>query len=159
MDDLIYILIGIIWIVFSIIKGTQKNPKTPTGSNPNPSPGNKSTFEEMLEEWLPQMTEAHRDVEEEYDNQSEVPVFSAEDSSVYKSAYEPLVNKYKEFDYDVEIISLEELDEIQPSLSSYERYEQKEDASTGNFEQINLSESFDLRKAVIYSTILERPYV
>jgi hypothetical protein len=159
MDDLIYILIGVIWIVFSIIKGTQKNTKTPAGSTPNTPPGNKSTFEEMLEEWLPQMTEARRYEEDDYDNQPEVPVISSEDSSVYKSAYEPLVNKYEEFDYDVEIISLEELDEIQPSLSNYERYEQKEDASVGNFEQINLSESFDLRKAVIYSTILERPYV
>jgi len=159
MEDLIYILIGVIWIVFSIIKGTQKNAKKPAGTTQSKPSEKKSTLEEMLEEWLPPMPEPKYEAEEEIEYEGDYPAYSYEESPAYESSYDFHSDNYDEIEYETEIVSLEELDEIKPSLVAGNSNDADLAAIDHNHETFAEVETFNLRKAVIYNAILERPYV
>jgi hypothetical protein len=142
MDDFIYVLIGIIWLAFSVIKGSQKK-KAAMAKRPaaEESTSQNSTFEEIMAEIL-----GTNEVKPTQQNQT----------------FEPLVE---------EVVEEEEVGNAYQSLEDLylkERLNNKQELQIEKPENNNLEpqilkrisreQQFDLRKAIIYQTILERPY-
>lgn len=151
MEDYIYIIIGIIWIVFSVIKGSQKNKKIHNADYEEDIPEKRSALEEFLGELLPPM-ERKEVTYESYDEETIAELSEAipekymaysgmnwEESTYDKDSSGQVKNQHRQ------LISIPEDDDALEVL----------DSESTNF---NSWEAFDLRKAVIFSSILERPY-
>ncbi len=168
MEDYIYILIGLLWIVFSIIKANKKkNIAIPDEADEyeeyedfeESSHEQKSTFDELLEEFLGEGSTA----------KSQSKPFKAEPEQTVDSIF----NMDKPATFTPEIENKEDIaseideDPLEPiyimdesERISEERLTQTavtDDYSSPLMRTIQ-KKHFDLRKAVIYSTILHRPY-
>ncbi|MDP2236834.1 MAG: hypothetical protein Q8J88_10405 [Bacteroidales bacterium] len=151
MEDYIYIIIGIIWIVFSVIKGSQKNKKIHDTDYEEDIPEKRSALEEFLEELLPPM------------EKKEVAYESYDDETIAELS-EAIPEKYMAYsgmnweEYNHEEDNAGHVKKQSSALitksEDKENYEAFEDESRN----YKTWEAFDLRQAVIYSTILERPY-
>lgn len=151
MEDLIYVLLALLWIVFSVVKARQNPTAKPTAeSQPRP----KTSWEQMLEELLPPEAE-----DEEYS--TDAPVYEAPStaevagSGQYVSPYEA----YNTFDFQTEnavpeIISLEDTDDVSPLFSEAGM---KGDLTQAQGHHYDPKLLVELRRAVVYSAILERP--
>jgi hypothetical protein len=151
VEDLIYILIGVVWIAFSIYKGMQKKKQqTPPPDDvdydyePEPEPEKKKTaFESFLDEIL---------VEEE-----PVPYKPVE--------YEPVSESTPETKPTEKIFSYDDYYEESNVQEGFEVYKGADTQSTIKKQPLSTSHKkrrkphFNLRKAVIYSEILKRPYL
>ena len=152
MEDLIYVLLALLWIVFSIIKGRQKQTSKPSAeSQPRP----KTSWEQMLEELLPPEAE---------DNEEYIPETPAYETTAptqqagtrqYVSPYEA----YKTFDFQAEettpeIISLEESEDTSPLFSVPLMAGDLTQSQGYHYDPKLLVE---LRRAIVYNAILERP--
>lgn len=140
-EDFFYILVGLIWVAFSIYKGMQKKKsKQTTGDKVK----KKSVLETLMDEFL----------EKEQQPQSEPIIYQA-----------PVV--------DDELIEEKAEDEIFSYDSMYERsnyietddvYTKKPAAKSALKSNLTIphktkrKQQFNLRKAVIYSEILNRRY-
>jgi hypothetical protein len=157
VEDFIYILIGIIWIAFSIYKGfksSQKKKTEPTHydetyeEEPESSSGDqakKSVFDSFLEEIMSEKEPAPKPVEVE------------KKAEKTPTRYEDLAEK-EPFSYDD---FYEERNYIEPS----DVYDDKGTATRPTKQtelvthlQRRRKPRIDLRKAVIYSEILNRRY-
>lgn len=145
-EDFIYIIIGLVWIVFSIYKGAQKNKarkKTTTPSDPE-SKKTTSIFDSFLENIMKdEEATTFEPVELHPNKDEEVEIKKVESEKIF--SYDDLV---EESNY----------------LSKTDVYEEKAvTTSTLNQElrthlkQAKTKPRFDLRKAIIYSEILNRP--
>lgn len=145
-EDFIYIIIGLVWIVFSIYKGAQKNKarkKTTTPSDPE-SKKTTSIFDSFLENIMKdEEATTFEPVELQPNKDEEVEIKKVESEKIF--SYDDLV---EESNY----------------LSKTDVYEEKAvTTSTLNQElrthlkQAKTKPRFDLRKAIIYSEILNRP--
>ena len=150
MEDYIYILIGIIWVVFSVIKGSQKNKQTQYAEDEDTIPERKSTLEEFLEELLPPM-------------EKPTVTYQSYDDEAIAEIEEAIPEKYLAYsgmnweEYETNENSSDNIGISHSSLTSnqeQEFFETNED-DLGYFRG---GYEFDLRKAVIFSSILERPY-
>jgi hypothetical protein len=151
MEDYIYIIIGIIWIVFSVIKGSQKNKKIHTTDYEEDIPEKRSALEEFLEELLPPM-EKKEVTYESYDDEAIAELSEAIPEKYM--AYSGM--NWEEYSHD-EDKSVQVKKHSRPLISKSE----DEDTVEASDDESSYSitwEAFDLRKAVIFSTILERPY-
>jgi hypothetical protein len=150
MEDYIYILIGIIWVVFSVIKGSQKNKQPQYTEDEDAIPERKSTLEEFLEELLPPVEKPSVT----YQSYDEEAIAESEDVVPDKYLAYSGMNYY---DYESNMNSSDSGLNSRSSLISNEEEEIFEDTQDdlSYFKDGNI---FDLRKAVIYSSILERPY-
>lgn len=146
-EDFIYIIIGLVWIVFSIYKGAQKNKarkKTTTPSDPE-SKKTTSIFDSFLENIMK---------DEEATNFEPVELQPNKDEEVEIKK----VESEKIFSYD-------DLVEESNYLSKTDVYEEKAVTTTStlnqelrtHLKQAKTKPRFDLRKAIIYSEILNRP--
>jgi|GEM_PF-1338894 hypothetical protein len=163
MEDYFYILIGILWVVFSVIKASRKNnqPQPHEGSEET---GRRTTLEDILGELLEK--EEYTEPDTVTRKTSEATVTSSE---INQPVYESLEAEYTQpslySQYTGEITDDNLLKGIYESL--------EDDTEVKSMTINNLSDSdntitetrtetqnhsFDLRKAVIYSVILERPY-
>lgn len=150
MEDYIYILVGIIWVVFSIIKGRQQNKPSKQSEDHSPTPGKKSSLEEFLEEFLP----PERQPETIYESYDDDVVNRHEEVPLENTEYQAYSGIFED-NFNDEAQSLEEIDySPKMSLTSFENDEEAftEDQAPNRFH-------FDLRQAVIYNTILSRSYV
>jgi len=153
MEDYIYIIIGIIWLVFTVIKNNQKKAQQQqdVGQKPAssvPPIAEAKTFEDILTEILnpvapvpsPQMM---TEPEEYYTEETISPEIVLEEA---RTEYQ----------------SLEEIfaAEAEERLASRSVAEMPEDSSKSilSEEKHDVLNRIDLRKAVIYQAILERPY-
>lgn len=151
MEDLIYVLLALLWIVFSVVKARQKPTAKPTAeSQPRP----KTSWEQMLEELLPPEAE-----EEEYS--TDAPAYEAPapaevaGSGQYVSPYEA----YNTFDFQAEntipeIISLEDTDGVSPVFAESGM---KGDLTQDQGYHYDPKLLAELRRAIVYNAILERP--
>ncbi|MEE4259470.1 MAG: hypothetical protein V2I62_06910 [Bacteroidales bacterium] len=143
-EDFFYILIGIVWIAFSIYQG-QKKRKQKSASQPT-TEKKKSFFESLLDEF----TEKNQQFEETHDDVISPALETIEvDENVFEE---------KKFSYD-DYYEERNYEEAEDVLSEKESF-----AKSISDQQIKPSRrkkgkpQFDLRKAVIYSEILKPRY-
>lgn len=165
MEDYIYILIALLWIVFSVIKANKKkNAALPDEADEfeefeESTQEQRSTFDELLEEFLgedsgtksksrPVQTEPQQTVESIFDfdqPKTFTPEIEEKDDITSEIDEEPLEPVYI-------------MEEDEPITG--ESLTQKTDTDNYDTSRIRAMQKkqFDLRKAVIYSSILHRPY-
>ncbi|PKP52063.1 MAG: hypothetical protein CVT92_10700 [Bacteroidetes bacterium HGW-Bacteroidetes-1] len=148
MEDYIYIVIGIIWIVFSIVKAKQKNRPREGMEDEEQLPRKKSSLEELFEEIMPSSLKEEV-VYESYDDIVEEEAYSIPGYEAYSGMVENETHNEK-------IISLEEMDD--PRHLLHNTVEDEKYHSWSPSPILKDMDFFDLRKAVLYSAILERPY-
>ncbi len=141
MDDFLYILIGAAWLAFTIYSKNQKQKNKKLEKNNSQSEteprkeGISSLFESLLSE-------------EEYNTQQNHYVENVEQSNIIPSVSE--VN-YSE--------NLSQFQETSPETFEMAEVEKDIDNNIIKEEIFNGNDiDFNLRKAVIYSEILKRPY-
>ena len=141
-EDILYILIGIIWVVFSIYQA-KKRKKQKSESQPG-AKKKKSFFETLIDE----MTEQNQ-------QQTDIPY------DIDSTVTEPMVkleNEYEEkkYTYDDEEGNYDEIKEVisttEPLTKQIPKHEQKSHLTKRK------KIRFDLKKAVIYSEILKPKY-
>lgn len=152
-EDFLYIIIGLIWVAFSIYKGTQKKKsvaRRDAGDKSNeipPEEKKKSFFDEFLnqivteEEPLPyepvtSETSYSEPYSEEKEEEKEEKVFSYDDF-VEESNYKEENDVY----------------DFKPAIEADVKDELK-----SHLKSTNDHSRFDLKKAIIYSEILNRRY-
>jgi hypothetical protein len=138
MEDLIYILLGLAWVVFSVIKGVKKNQTPHTTERP------KSELEEIFGEFFPSSKEEEPEYDTLEDNSPEYLEEEVKPASIF-DAYSGEMN-------EVEITSLEDA-EISGVTFIHEEIKEKVE----NNERFEHIPSFNLRQAIIYQTVLQRP--
>jgi len=152
-EDFIYIIIGLIWVAFSIYKGTQKKKSVArrdlndTSEEVPQEEKKKSFFDEFLNQivteeepppYEPVTTETSysEPIVEEQEEEEEKKVFSYDDF-------------YEESNYNVE----NDVYEVKPALEVDVKDELKSQLKGKNDQS-----RFNLKKAIIYSEILNRRY-
>ena len=147
-EDFIYILIGVVWIGFSIYKGVSKNKalkqQSPAGEKPQPKP--KSAFDSFLENL---MHEEEKQVPHE-------PVEVEEEVKVDLSVSEP--EKEKVFSYDDYYDEGNQIEQYQVLIKETAQKPTLDKKLNPRLKKQTKKPQFDLRKAVIYSEILNRRY-
>jgi hypothetical protein len=163
MEDYFYILVGILWIVFSVIKARSKN-KQSQSEDTTEETGRRSTLEDILGELLEN---------EEYQQPEPIPqkkavetITSSENTeTTYQSLEEAFTVPEVYSQYTGEITDDNLLKGIYESLEDEKEVKL---VTTNNLTDTDntipenktrlINRDFDLRKAVVYSVILERPY-
>lgn len=141
-EDFFYILIGIIWIAFSIYQG-QKKRRQKSSSQPA-TKKKKSFFETLLDE----VTEKNQQHEEVYDSEVEVSP-AVEDVKIYEEKKFSYDDYYEERNYEKAedvLIKNKPTEQYFPDQKLKSRFVKKRKSR------------FDLKKAVIYSEILKPKY-
>lgn len=149
MDDILYILIGVVWLILGIYKNSQKN-KSKMAKQPKPikqtiphtskEPKN-STIKEIFGDFF----------QEEEVETNEKP-FNYEDIDEMADA---TYSQYKVKNYNLE---------NENDINTYKKEVDERKVSTDrienddNFEVNHELEEFDARKAIVYSAIIQRPY-
>jgi len=148
-EDFIYILAGLVWVAFSIYKGSQKQKKAKSGGAENKK--SKSVIEDFIGDYL--------GVKEEIVYQ---------DEAVSSEKGEELIEETGEVEpqkgtYNPEVISFDDEYEKDNSFKEKVLLTQEED----RIEKIRVTNKrkpiqkkklrFNVKKAVIYSEILRRP--
>lgn len=143
-EDFFYILIGIIWIAFSIYQG-QKKRKQKSATQPT-AEKKKSFFETLLDE----VTEKNQQFEETYDDdiQPEIDTIEAVENTFdeKKFSYDDYYEERNYEEAEDSIIKNESL--TQPILTQNKKPGSRKSRKP----------RFDLRKAVIYSEVLKPKY-
>jgi hypothetical protein len=157
MGDYIYILIGIIWVIYSLYSASQKAaqkkqnsglpPSGPSQSSPLPIPGNQGGGKSLLE-----------DIFRELSGESK-PIQQAEKPAPIQTVVQPVQVKH----VAKPVKSSAQYDRISGYAANYTQKEVQSDRISGaNEEQPYKNESytkkFDLREAVIFSELLNRKY-
>lgn len=175
MDDFLYIIIGVIWVIYSLYSNKQKQDKkramrdaqTQGGAPPQEIPRPRSFLEEILMGDVNQPQPLYDEVEEFEEVKEVEKVKKAEGGHKYKS----MADTYNAKTRSVESGSLEKIVEEVPLSyfdnqyamrnrgESVERMDQnqilKEDEEISH-ERVGY---FDLKTAVIYAEILNLRYV
>lgn len=142
-EDYLYIFIGLVWIGFSIYKARQKKKSVSPGKT---SPEKeKSFFENLVNEFL--------------DEKPESPYVA----EVYKKE---ATRKEKTTDFqEKKVFSYDDYYEESNALNDFDVFEKNTTISTHKTDNIKSNENkrkknsrIDLRKAVVYSEILNRKY-
>lgn len=154
MEDYIYIIIGLIWLVFTVVKGNQKKKSQQQAASGNateavPEPIEQKTFEDILSEILnPTATLTNQPAPIEHEEE----VFNMEAEAVAVNEEE------KRTEYQ----SLEEIfaAEAESRLAAVSVMEMPEDDAiiASQAQNRKPKNTIDLRKAIVYQAILERPY-
>lgn len=148
-EDYIYIIIGLIWIVFSIYKGAQKNKaRKQTPVSPESEPEEKepsSIFDSFLGKLMKEEEEVpYEAVELQPKTDESIQVAHAESDKIF--SYDDLVE-------DSNYLNKTDVYEDKAVTKSTLNQELKT-----HLKQSKTKPRFDLRKAVIYSEILNRRY-
>jgi hypothetical protein len=145
MEDFIYILIGIIWLVFSVVKGNQKKKAAMTQNQQsnNPQEAKDRSFEDILSEMFGEEPETVFQKVGEQESTIDMETSEPEVGMAYQSLEELFLKEQEEQISKGEIV--------------------KENSVKSRIEPETLEKSldhqpFDLRRAIIYQAVLERPY-
>ena len=176
MEDFIYIILVIVWLVASLLKRKARNPeqaKPGPASKPQPSsPSKEFDLEEVLQEMFggrtapkpgpsPQPIKQEQHGETVFENG--VPEYErmAEELSTYQepeyqsfSGSESVPEEYR-FSTEVRDQTLEDL--IRANQAEDERIQAAEESRYA-LEEESIASGFNARDAVIYSEILSRKY-
>jgi hypothetical protein len=149
MKQFVYILIGIIWIAYSLYRSQKKQREKAIARNPstpleNKEPQSKPNFESIFEELLGGKKENYTPIAEKANYNPKPSLISEEVRG--KNSIES---------YSLESKSLEENFIAQKKATRYQENSKNEMQVPAENQKI---EAFDLQKAFIYQTILHRPY-
>lgn len=148
MEDYIYILLGIVWILYSAYRASKKKKAR------NPSPQKREFTAEKKNEVEDVFKKVLLGETEPYEPAYERDYFE-EPEPAFENEKEPVVNKTK---FKLDSVPKEEgVSIFEDSVEEkYDEITTGEDAQ----ESENLRDylNFDLKKAVIFSEILNRPY-
>jgi hypothetical protein len=159
MEDYIYIILVLLWVVFSVVKATRKKPMPPASdieeyedSEQRP----RGTFDEILEEFLGS---------ESYDDKPAKRMQPIDQHDEFES-FTPEIERYEEL-----VSSLENTEDLIEEVYIGEEEIVRDVAMmAGDMTRVDTDNSrsfrftgreahaFELRKAIIYSAILHRPY-
>ncbi len=153
MEDVIYIILGLVWVVFSVINANKKKQQPASPGRP------KNELEEIFGELFPKPDKNVTNTEsipyEEYSAEQDFP--SAEESTQETlqplGAYDAFTGEWNdEAANPVEVIEAEK-----PTVTLSTTDKQEQDAA--KYEHFHNDAVFplDLRKAIIYQAILQRP--
>jgi len=148
MEDLIYILIAVFWVIFTFMRKSQKKQQTVPYDEDAPQLKKATSFEEVLNEIL---------------RPREIKPVEISDSSLEDVGIEDLSEQVTLETTESEIQSLEvmnsleslETEELQTTYTSIHFDEEPEEEEKSNI----ITFDFDVRQAIIYSAILNRPYL
>lgn len=149
MEDFIYVLLGLIWLVFSVMNAKKKK-QTPA---PNTLP--KSELEEILEEFFPPKKSSPTAQPYVDEDETVLETIPADESFQALETTQPLgaFNAYSgEWVDEEDAVSVEEL----PGISALEAANAPN--TTHHQWPVDAAHPFDLRKAVMYQAILQRPH-
>lgn len=158
MDDILYILLGIAWLGWSLYSNKQKMDKKRAAQGQEydatetaPPPRPRNIFDEILSDELPEQAEAKQ---EEYIPEIEEQIWQKMQAEYAKSEAESLEKIVDEvpsdyFTRQYALHSKEVFEEAKPILLEDSELKGKSE----------IGEEFDLKKAVIFSEILRAPYI
>lgn len=140
MENFIYILIGVIWLAFSVIKGSQKK-KASISSRPNDeaNPKNRS-FEDIMSEILG-TNEGRQNPQNQFVEHVEEEVEEENVGNAYQTLEDLYLKERLENEHELRIEEPKN-NNLEPQI----------------LEPNSHNQQFDLRTAIIYQAIMERPY-
>jgi hypothetical protein len=156
MDNLLYIVIGIAWVAYSLYSARQKAiakqqssglpPKGPSQSSPLPIPGGQSGGKSLLEDIFRELTaepkqvpQANKPVSTSYPAQSKNPLTTETPKSF--QGFKTVPDSQSDFP----------LNDIENEPKKHTIHEKMTNIESS-------SKKFDLREAVIFSELLNRKY-
>lgn len=165
MEDIIFILIAVVWLMYSLFKGKSKK-KQP--AKPTPQPGEQprtekkdKDFETVFREILgeeEETDETETDTEEEYTRSEPTPheTYAKKEETKEYEQHTGMIGVSDDFEFSAE----GEIETLEDQLA---KQQQKKDK---HLEVIDLwdededleSFQFDPRNAIIYSEIIKRKY-
>jgi hypothetical protein len=155
MEDLIYIVLGLLWLVFTFYTQSQKrkqreaqNGKPATQSSKTP----KSFFEQIFTE-----TPSPIEVDEEPVPEPELAQPEILQDKKFRSSFEEEYEKLGIKSLEDTKLRIREDKVMDSGKKNLEKKHGFESGNTSDFEEHEGLE-FDLKKAVIMAEILERPY-
>lgn len=166
MEDYIYILIGILWIVFSVIKANKKAQRPAEVLDDEyeyeESPAQeRTTFDELLEEFLGEKALAQKE------SPRPVPPIIGNEADTFTPEIEKYEDSLEDSGQDIAVIGQDisymgepiyELDGTEGAMF-IEEAESKDGMYYNQPEHVlSVKKDFDLRKAIIYNVIIDRPY-
>lgn len=146
-EDFIYIIIGLVWIAFSIYKGAQKNKAQKKTNTPSDSDSKESTsiFDSFLENLMKdEDATTFEPVELQQKKDEKVDIIKPENEKIF--SYDDLVEE-SNYLYETDVYEEQAVKTTTPTLNQELRTHLK---------QTKTKPRFDLRKAIIYSEILNR---
>lgn len=149
-EDFLYILVGLVWVAFSIYKGSQKKKKI-QGSD-NEVSKSKSGFEEILENILGVKEEDHI-YEEEIINKPKENLFNEVEEIKTKVTETP----FEAFSYEKAKEQGNFFEEKEVFTSKTHKRDSLKVVKNSKPVRIKKKPRFDVRKAIIYSEIMKRP--
>lgn len=149
-EDFLYILVGLVWVAFSIYKGSQKKKKAqkPDGE----ANKSKSGFEEILENLLGVKEEDHV-YEENIINKPKENLFNEVEEIETKVTETP----FETFSYDKAQEQGNFFEEKEVFTSKTHKRDSLEVVKNSKPVRKKKKPKFDVRKAIIYSEIMRRP--
>ncbi len=161
MEDYIYILIGLLWIVFSVIKANKKaKQQLPEADEyedyEETVAPERSTFDELFEQFVGEKAKAENPPPP--DEPRPQPQYQTLET--FTPATQDFENRWAriEKDFSEDESNIYKIDDdispfaLDSELSMFEKKLQQSHPSFDN------KPRFDLRQAVIYSVLLQRPY-
>ena len=165
MDDYLYIIIGIVWVVYSLYSNKQKQAKKklmeeqrksqPNQSNRVPEPQRPRSILEQLLNPEPELPEPQPVDYDDYVDDEEANMVEMPEIKHYKPEYQT-----REIIRDE--VSADYFDSQYASRGETNYYDSREVLASAYNEEIlqeDLHLEFDLRKAVIFSEILKPKYI
>jgi len=150
-EDLLYVIAGLVWVAFSIYKGSQKQKKSKAGESNGVK--KKSTIEELFGEFLNVKEEnvAYSQPEEEVVTDN--PVF--DEVPTEGKQFETSQQKIFSFDDEFEEGNFSEENRVYiPETEDKDKAAVKKNRKSYH---VKKKPRFNVRKAIIYSEILNRP--
>jgi hypothetical protein len=163
MENLIYILIGIAWVAYSVYtarqkaiqkqQGTGMPPRGPSQSSPLPIPGNQSEGKTLFEDIFRELTGEPKPYQKEMK-----PVIPVTTSTPHKPVHQKNVSEhnvayegYTNYKFASGMPPKSALTDTGNDINTQEKYVQ-----IANDE--SFTKNFNLREAVIFSELLNRKY-
>lgn len=168
MKITIYVLIAVAWLIYNIVKAVRKASEEQKKKKPQASPATtakpvprqqddvKRTLEELMRANRKQAEQARQqEVQRQLQQQKEIPA-----KPLYQSQ-EVLVNEAEhdsESKYNNRTSLYESQEYISEEIAHYDNTETVAQEIAAYQQEEETQIDFDLRKALIYSEILRRPY-
>lgn len=150
MDDILYILIGVIWLILGIYKNNQKQKSKAIKKQAAEPIQNKETIKPA--ETKPKFKDFFDEFFPEEEVKSEEKPFSYEDIEIQEQSafvYQQPQNYNLEKDEDINAYKKEIKNKTESKLmNEFDEIYQDND----------LIDEFDAKKAILYSAIIQRPY-
>ncbi len=156
--SLLFILFLVLWLVFNFLKAGKKKQAPPPPVTSDAEEGDDMQKEDKVEEMLKKIfgAEEYKPIEPP-EPPKHVPVAEQTAMEEYQlqERLESLSEQYEREKYNNSIIdNKNKKEEIKQSVTKKRQKEKKHEFDIGFLQK----EHFDLKKAILYSAILERPY-